>query len=132
YRLDEKKIKPQATLARSVNEPTDMETWHRRLAHAGLSRIENMIKGNLVSRLKVTKNDVAGKCIDCMMGKAIRRPFDADFQRESKIVERVHTDLTGPTRTPAKGGYSVCHALLYMTLGVSTVYKSASFELRKI
>ncbi|KAJ3741660.1 hypothetical protein EV360DRAFT_11204, partial [Lentinula raphanica] len=83
----------------------DIETWHRRLAHAGLSRIETMMKKNLVDGLDVTTTDVSGKCIDCLMGKATRRPFDAQVERETKILERVHTDLTGPMRVPARGGF---------------------------
>ncbi|KAJ3832479.1 hypothetical protein F5878DRAFT_548102, partial [Lentinula raphanica] len=94
-----------AALARSLDKPTDIETWHRRLSHAGLSRIDLMLKKNLVDGLNVTSTSVLGKCVDCLVGKATRRPFDAVVERESRILERVHTDLTGPMRTPARGGF---------------------------
>jgi hypothetical protein len=48
---------------------------------------------------------VDDKCEDCLVGKAVRRPFDGEVERETEILERVHTDLTGPMRTTAKGGY---------------------------
>ncbi|KAJ3825770.1 hypothetical protein EV361DRAFT_764870, partial [Lentinula raphanica] len=83
----------------------DLETWHRWFAHAGLSRIEMLMKKDLVDGLEVTSTDISGKCVDCLMGKATRRPFDAVVERESRILERVHTDLTGPMRVPARGGF---------------------------
>lgn len=64
-----------------------------------------LMKKDLVDGLEVTSTVISGKCVDCLMGKATRRPFDAVVERESRILERVHTDLTGPMRVPARGGF---------------------------
>ncbi|KAJ3829932.1 hypothetical protein F5880DRAFT_1469457, partial [Lentinula raphanica] len=45
------------------------------------------------------------ECDSCHMGKAKRRPFDATTTRETRLLKRVHVDLTGPMRVRAMGGY---------------------------
>ncbi|KAJ3757791.1 hypothetical protein EV360DRAFT_29617, partial [Lentinula raphanica] len=93
--------------SRSLNRPVDLETWHRRMGHAGLSRIRMMIRKNLVDGMVVVGpiDEKLDDCDSCHMGKAKRRPFDAVSTRESRLLERVHVDLTGPMRVRAIGGY---------------------------
>ena len=61
---------PVAMPARSHEHPGDIDLWHRRLAHAGVSLIENMAKKNLVDGLQViTATRLPGMCEDCIFGK---------------------------------------------------------------
>ncbi|KAJ3979463.1 hypothetical protein F5890DRAFT_1375594, partial [Lentinula detonsa] len=85
----------------------DIRTWHRRLGHVGLTRIRLMIAKDLVDGLQVIGpvNEVLEKCDSCKLGQARRHPFDAVTARESRRLERVHVDLTGPMRVRAVGGY---------------------------
>ncbi|KAJ3738415.1 hypothetical protein EV360DRAFT_58146, partial [Lentinula raphanica] len=84
-----------AVRSRSLNKPVDLETWHRRLGHAGLSRVRMMAQKNLVDGMEVVGSVDAklNECDSCHMGKAKRRPFDATTTRESRLLERVHVDL---------------------------------------
>ncbi|KAJ3738131.1 hypothetical protein EV360DRAFT_58396, partial [Lentinula raphanica] len=93
--------------SRSLNHPVDLETWHRRLGHAGITRVRMMAQKNLVDGMSVVGSidEVVNECDSCHMGKAKRRPFDAVTTRESRLLERVHVDLTGPMRVRAMGGY---------------------------
>jgi hypothetical protein len=92
--------------ARSLRKPVDIETWHRRFGHVGMHRLDIMRRNGLVDGLDIVGPVcVDDKCEDCLVGKAVRRPFDGEVERETEILERVHTDLTGPMRTTAKGGY---------------------------
>ncbi|KAJ3836183.1 hypothetical protein F5878DRAFT_541809, partial [Lentinula raphanica] len=96
-----------AVRSRSLNHPVDLKTWHRRLGHIGMSRLRMMIQKNLVDGL-VVLGPVDGEveeCDSCHLGKAKRRPFDATTTRETRLLERVHVDLTGPMRVRAMGGY---------------------------
>ncbi|KAJ3831793.1 hypothetical protein F5878DRAFT_549093, partial [Lentinula raphanica] len=96
-----------AVRSRSLNQPVDLKTWHRRLGHIGMSRLLMMIKKDLVDGLVVVGpiNEDLEKCNSCHLGKAKRRPFDAITTRETRLLERVHVDLTGPMRVRAIGGY---------------------------
>ncbi|KAJ3963985.1 hypothetical protein EV361DRAFT_764889, partial [Lentinula raphanica] len=99
YRLIESKEHANlAVKSRSLNKPVDLQSWHRRFGHAGLSRIRMMVQKNLVDGMVVTgpTNEKIEECDSCHMGKAKRRPFDAVTTRESRLLERVHVDLTGP------------------------------------
>ncbi|GAW08070.1 retrotransposon Ty1-copia subclass [Lentinula edodes] len=45
-------------------------------------------------------------CEDCIYGKATKHPFDEVLTHETEILERVHIDLFGPSRTRTRGGAS--------------------------
>jgi hypothetical protein len=93
-------------VARSLRKPVDIETWHRCFSHAGMHRIDIMHRKGLVDGLDIVGPvTVDDKCEDCLVGKAVRRPFDGEVEREGEILERVHTDLTGPMHTASKGGF---------------------------
>lgn len=65
-----------------------------------------MANRNLVDGLHITSKKVHGLCKPCLFGKAIRRPFDKTLVHETEVLECVHIDLFGPTRTQSKGGAS--------------------------
>ncbi|KAJ3831700.1 hypothetical protein EV361DRAFT_775343, partial [Lentinula raphanica] len=75
--------------------PVDLETWHRRLGHAGITRVRMMVQKNLVDGMEVVGpvDTAVDDCDSCHMGKAKRRPFDGVTTRESRLLERVHVDL---------------------------------------
>ncbi|KAJ3785574.1 hypothetical protein GGU10DRAFT_245942, partial [Lentinula aff. detonsa] len=77
------------------------------LGHAGITRIKMMVEKELVDGLVVIgpMDEKLDKCDSCQLGKARRRPFDAVTTRESRRLERIHVDLTGPIRVRALGGY---------------------------
>lgn len=67
-----------------------------------------MRNNHLVDGFVVAKDTLEGegKCINCLLGSAVRRPFDAHVPVESGILEQVHLDLTGPMCTMSRGGFS--------------------------
>ncbi|KAF8823454.1 hypothetical protein HHX47_DHR10000197 [Lentinula edodes] len=107
YKLDEAKTTALTTKSRSLHHPVDLSTWHRRLAHAGHFRLDLLKDHHLVDGFAIAKDTMAGegKCENCLMGSAVRRPFDAHVDTEKKLLERVHLDLTRPMRTMSRGGY---------------------------
>ena len=44
-------------------------------------------------------------CESCLEGKMTKRPFKAKGYRATKPLELVHTDVCGPMRVQARGGY---------------------------
>ncbi|KAF5390764.1 hypothetical protein D9757_004415 [Collybiopsis confluens] len=110
YTLKERPNKSSALTikARSLNKPVDLTGWHRRFAHAGISRIVLAIRRKLLDGLTINGSidpSHLRECDPCHIGKAKRRPFDAVTVREPRRLARVHVDLTGPMRTQSLGGY---------------------------
>ena len=109
YRLDVWDT-TKAVSSRLHRRPTLIKVWHRRLGHAAIDQILRMSTRSLVDGLDVTERKAEGKCIDCIMGKHARRPFDEVVARETEILERIHLDLWGPSRTTSAGGK--CYMLI--------------------
>lgn len=61
-----------------------------------------MANKGLVDGLHITSKKVYGLCEACLYGKAIRRPFDEKLEHETEVLERVHIDLFGQTRSTIK------------------------------
>ncbi|GAW02791.1 retrovirus-related pol polyprotein [Lentinula edodes] len=114
-------LEKQDTLANSARlheRAVDIHTWDRRLGHVGIPRILRMSSKNLVDGLKITSKKVEGMCESCLYGKATRRPFDEKVVHESEVLERVHIDLWGQSRTKSRGGATW---MILFTDGRSTV-----------
>ena len=80
-------------------------TWHRRFGHAGkdtLRHLPKKVKG--VDSIDSPDNSDE-PCEGCAWGKSTRLPFPPSDKRAEEPLELVHTDLDGPMRTQAIGGY---------------------------
>jgi len=88
----------------SLASSASLEQWHRRFAHCSPSTITEMAKSNLVNGLRVSGNDLRGKCEDCILGRQTRRPFDGVTETVLNPLELISFDLWGPSRTQSMGG----------------------------
>ncbi|CAE5962242.1 unnamed protein product [Arabidopsis arenosa] len=80
--------------------------WHARLGHINMTKLKVMVNKDLVNGLpKLKIQDEGTICEGCLYGKSHRLPFDYSTSRCSFPLERVHSDLMGPTRTPSYSGY---------------------------
>lgn len=70
--------------------------WHRRLGHACVSKL------NLVLGTSVQAKDF--KCVTCMEGKQVRKPFISDGNRAKDLLELIHSDVCGPITPQSIGG----------------------------
>jgi len=97
YIVEMDKPQPTALTTQSKQKPTSFATWHRRLAHAGVEIIHQMITENLVDGLNVCgESSIGGLCEDCIYGKHTAHPYNDNKSREKEILERVHIDIWGP------------------------------------
>ena len=60
----------------STSQPTTFEQWHRQLTHCSPLTIKGMASNNMVDGLRITNEDVSGKCRDCILGRQTHHPFD--------------------------------------------------------
>ena len=44
-------------------------------------------------------------CEPCLMGKMTKTPFSGTMERETDLLEIIHTDVCGPMSVEARGGY---------------------------
>ena len=107
----------------SHNHPTNIDTWHRRLGHAGYAIVKCMSKKDLVDGMSVMMYERGpGRCEDCIMGKQTRRPFDDNEHPEENVLDRVHIDLWGPSRVQSNGGKSYMMQMVDSTSAHTDVY----------
>ena len=93
---------PTALTARSLKSPTGLDTWHRRFAHFGASRVKDAAK--LVDGLVIVEEKSAGQCEDCILANMKRRPFDDEVTPEVTPLRRTNIDIWGPSRVASIGG----------------------------
>lgn len=78
--------------------------WHRRLGHLSDAVLSKM-KNGIVSGVKIDeKLDNKFNCVSCCEGKQSRNPFGNAGSRAESLLEIIHTDLCGPTKTLSIGG----------------------------
>ena len=86
------------------DEDVDSETtrlWHMRLGHAGEGALQNLIKQGLLKGAKTCKLDF---CEQCVMGKQTRVKFGTAIHNTKGILDYIHSDVWGPSRTASIGG----------------------------
>ena len=75
------------------------ELWHKRLGHYHYQGLVKMQKLKMVESLPdLEANSI--ECHACQFGKQHRKPFPKSTWRASQKLQLVHTDVTGPQRTP--------------------------------
>lgn len=109
YRLDQQQPAAQVAMLSSMKltstedilmakSSNDFELWHRRLGHLHYKYMV-ILKNGLVSGVSFTDpQKEIWNCVSCLEGKQCRIPFkkNGTFQRATKKLELVHTDLCGP------------------------------------
>ena len=95
------------TESMEVNVSTaDLKMWHERLGHVGARALEDMVKNDRVTGVKLG-NVEKFFCEPCQFGKSCRKSFkESSMSRELKPGECVHTDVCGPIQVKSQGGAS--------------------------
>jgi hypothetical protein len=106
--------------------------WHCRLGHIGEKRINKLHKEGYLDSYDYESYET---CESCLKGKMTKSPFIGIGERASELLGLVHTDVCGPMKIQAKGGYSYFitftddksrYGFLYLMK-----HKSESFEMFK-
>jgi len=89
-------------IASSNNVEIDASTWHARLGHIGLQRMQRLAREDLLGSLtnvslSVCEHYLAGKTTRKLFGKGTRVEFPLHF---------IHSDICGPLNVRARHGAS--------------------------
>jgi hypothetical protein len=76
--------------------------WHCRLGHINEKHIERLHKDGLLSSFDFESFDT---CESCLLGKMTKSFFTSQSERVSDLLGLVHTDVCGPMRFVARGGF---------------------------
>jgi transposase InsO family protein len=82
-----------------------------------------MARDDLVDGLRVSGNELRGKCEDCILGRQTRRVFDGVTEKDLNPLELVSFDLWGPSRIQSAGGK--VYFMPFVDAGTS--YKDAAY-----
>ena len=97
-----------AELASAASEKmSDMDLWHRRLAHVNRQLLSIMMKGDQVKGLKGLKATNPGElsfCEGCVQGKLSKKPFKPSGIHTTRKLQLIHSDVCGPMKTESVGG----------------------------
>ena len=75
--------------------------WHMRLGHAGEKSLQTLAMQGLLKGAKTCKLDF---CEQCVLGKQNRVKFGTAIHNTEGILDYIHTDVWGPTKTASLGG----------------------------
>ena len=75
--------------------------WHMRLGHAGEKALSELVNRGLLKGVKSCKMDF---CEHCIIGKQTRVKFGTGIHNTKNILDYVHSDVWGPTKTASFGG----------------------------
>ena len=94
-------------VAYAENQKVDKtRLWHMRLGHVSEKGLQELGKQKLLGGDKI---DSLGFCEQCVLGKAKRVKFGTETHQTTEILEYIHSDLWGLSKTPthANGRYFI-------------------------
>ena len=91
---------------KKIGEVASSVLWHARLGHVGYQLLQKISTKQLLDGIPFFKDiKYGGVCSGCQYGKSHRLPFPNSENRASGILQLVHSDLLGPTRTASYTGF---------------------------
>ena len=91
-----------AAAVSEADKVTEMsKLWHMRLGHAGEKSLQTLAMQGLLKGAKTCKLDF---CEQCVLGKQKRVKFGTAIHNTEGILDYIHTDVWGPTKTASLGG----------------------------
>ena len=91
-----------AAAVSEANKVAEMSRlWHMRLEHAGEKSLQTLAMQGLLKGAKTFKLDFGEQCV---LGKQKRVKFGTAIHKTEGILDYIHTDVWGPTKTASLGG----------------------------
>ena len=97
-------IEPQSNMNAMLikNANNSKHLCHLRLCHIAEDRITKMEKMGILSDLKSISDPT---CEVCLQGKMTMSPFVGQMTRANEVLEIIHSDVCGPFKEMARGGF---------------------------
>ena len=89
----------QVNIASAETRAVSLETWHHRLGHLNVRDVLELSKKGLAEGMSIKSGDEQMSCDVCLLGKMTALPFPKRSQRSTGVLDIVHSDVWGPSRT---------------------------------
>ena len=76
--------------------------WHYRLGHIGVKRMKKLHADGFLESLDYESFD---SCEPCLLGKMTETPLFGTMERDTDLLEIIHTDVCRPMSAEAHSGY---------------------------
>lgn len=79
---------------------SNVELWHCRLGHLNIKDLLECVRKGIVRGVQLGPVDTNFKleCEICAKGKMTRKPFPKKSEKDTEVLEIIHTDVCGPMR----------------------------------
>ncbi|KAJ0836902.1 putative RNA-directed DNA polymerase [Helianthus annuus] len=94
-----------------VSKATEKESisWHRRMGHIHLRKMNHLVKNNLVNGVPVRSFHLQDICVSCQKGKQTKKSHPLKkINTVSMPLEHLHMDLFGPMKHKTTFGDAYC------------------------
>ena len=102
------KVEHENGMASVAEETLTLEQLHRRMRHASIQVIQDLIKSSMVTGicLEYTPTSTSFFCKACIYGKATRKSVSKihEGKRATIFGGKIHSDLWGKSSVESKGG----------------------------
>lgn len=78
---------------------TTLQTWHRRTGHLNIEDLLECSRKGIVKGVNVKRPKDKFDCKICIQGKMTRVPFPERSERSTELLNIIHSDVCGPSRT---------------------------------
>lgn len=106
YVLREKEQNIGACLTEEYKTDTDdnsIQVWHRRMGHLNIKDLLECNRNGRVRGMCLKYHDSNYECDTCLHGKMSKIPFPKLSERNSSLLEIIHSDVCGPMRVESNG-----------------------------
>jgi hypothetical protein len=80
----------------------NINVWHQRFAHFGVSRIKEASK--FIDGLDIIDAQSAGQCKDCILANLKHHAFNDELIPETVPLHQMNIDIWGPSHITSEGG----------------------------
>ena len=84
------------------NDSNQTYLWHCRLSHINENRISKLHNDGFLDKFDFKPYN---QCDACLLGKMAKAPFTKQGERANERLELIHSDVCGPMRSMARGGF---------------------------
>lgn len=92
-----------ATKPAMLSAEENAKMWHCRMGHLNFSDLRKAHRDGVLSGMSLKKFTDPINCDICCQGKMIRAQFPKESNRDTELLELIHTDVCGPMRTESVG-----------------------------
>lgn len=80
-----------------------MEDWHRRMGHLNLKDLTTSYRDGSVLGMEIVDSERDFKCEVCIRGKMTRSSFPKKSNRQTDLLDLIHSDVCGPMKNESLG-----------------------------